>query len=489
MYCDKDNRDGSHWIKLLSSIAERELNQNARIYGAALVCKGLDFCYVISYGNAHFYVSRYCDYNFGLSVAERIVDLDSIKSQQNVSHGNRLSKTHFDYIRNTPISYGSGEIPTYVKGKSIEPDIWGEVVNCGTSAQFKWEESPLNIAKKLIEIDNVLKVDCAVKLPRLTPLDEKRDLEKIEDLYLQLAKSIRDYNPDNTPDYFSVPSFYLLGTRIIQTDFSRYKLTCNHRKIEIDGELSILDLKLFLENEGIDVITNIRKINIAVEYSTGQWTPLKSITEYMEFITQDNFCLRNGKWCCFNNAYVDRVISDVSRIAFSNHIDDSLSFSKSQLLKYASQAGILSDGEKQPYESYYNKQLEDLLNATCQHPNTKLFEEGYNFQFEPCDLFTETELFFVKIGEPGDFTTAIDQATVTLQKLKSSSNVVNLKDGRAMSPESFSFILAFDKRKSPIEKWSDINSINFLIHLSDLRNELTLSGIGLHIHFCYGAIQ
>jgi len=158
MFCDKDNKNGAHWVTLLSSCAEWELKQEAKIYGAALVCKGSDFCYVVSYGNAHFYISKYCDYGFGISVAERLVDLESIKSQQNISHGNKLSKTYFDYLRNMPILYGSGEIPTYIKGRSINPEFWGEIINCGTSAQFKWGESPLQISKKLIKLDHAIKV-------------------------------------------------------------------------------------------------------------------------------------------------------------------------------------------------------------------------------------------------------------------------------------------------------------------------------------------
>jgi uncharacterized protein (TIGR04141 family) len=340
MYCDKDNKNGSHWVKILASCAEWELEQEAKIYGAALVCKGIDFCYVVSYGNAHFYIGKYCDYNFGISVAERLIDLESVKSQQNISHGNRLSKTHLDYLRNTPISYGSGEIPTYIKGNSIERDFWGESINCGTSAQFKWKESPLQIFNKLTLIDTALKTDSAIKLPRLTPLDEDMDSERIESLYLQLAQAIRDYDSSQTSDYFNVPSFYLLGTKLIQTDFSKYKITCNHRKIEIDGELSITALKKFMEDESLDIITQIRKVNIAVEYSTGQWTPLKSITEYLEFITEDNFCLRNGKWCSFNTAYVERVLSDINRVKFNNHTDGVFRFNKESLLEFARKNGI-----------------------------------------------------------------------------------------------------------------------------------------------------
>ncbi len=485
MYCDKKNKDGSHWVKSLSMCTDWPLNQEARVYGAALVCRGVDFCYVVSYGNAHFYIGRYCDYNFGVSVAERVIDLGSIKSQQNVSHGNTLSKTHFDYLRNTPISYDGGEIPTYIKGKSIDKETWGESVNCGTSAQFKWPQAPLEISDKLIAIDNALKVESAIKLPRLTPLDDILDSEKIDSLYLKLSQSIAEYDPNNSTDYFNVPSFYLLGTRIIQTDFSKFKITCNHKKAEYSGELSIEALKDFIENANIDIYEHIRKINIAVDYSVTQWTPLRPVTEYLEYITDDNFCLRNGKWCSFNTAYVDQVLSDISRLKFNNHIADALVFDKELLREYAKKTDIYVDWKQQPYESYYNKLLEELFAATGQHPNTVLFEEQHSFRFEPCDLFTDEKLYFVKIGEPNDFAMAIDQAAMSMRKIKSSNNTIVLRDDKKVAPTTFVMILVFEKRSSIVDQWSDIKSLNFLIHLSELRRQASLSSIELQIEFCY----
>ena len=58
MFCDKDNRKGSPWVKLLSSCSEEDLTQDLKIYGAALICTGKESCYVVSYGNAHFYCLR-----------------------------------------------------------------------------------------------------------------------------------------------------------------------------------------------------------------------------------------------------------------------------------------------------------------------------------------------------------------------------------------------------------------------------------------------
>ena len=66
MFCDKDNRKGSPWVNLLSTCTEWDLSQELKIYGAALICYREDSCFVVSYGNAHFYVSDYCDFNFGV---------------------------------------------------------------------------------------------------------------------------------------------------------------------------------------------------------------------------------------------------------------------------------------------------------------------------------------------------------------------------------------------------------------------------------------
>ena len=190
LFCDKDNKKGSPWVSLLSSCSEWDLSQNLKIYGAALVCQSATSCYVVSYGNAHFYLSDYCDYSFGIKIAERLINLDSVKAQQNVSHGGKLSKTHIDYLSNSTLSYRGGEIPTYIKGESINEGVWGKSINCGTSAQFKWEEEPLELGEKLAELDRVYNSESTVSLPRLLALDDDNDSEKIDELFSALANAI-----------------------------------------------------------------------------------------------------------------------------------------------------------------------------------------------------------------------------------------------------------------------------------------------------------
>lgn len=488
MFCDKENTKGSPWVKLLSSCSEWDLTQDLRIYGAALICISQISCFVVSFGNAHFYVSDFCDYNFGIAVAERLIDLSSIKAQQNISHGTRLSKTHMDYLKNSILTYGSGEIPTYIRGKSINEDDWGHIINCGISAQFKWTEKPLEISTKLSNLEVALNEEAKVSLPRLTQLDDDVDEDKIESLYKKLADAIETYDENcNLSGLINVPSFYLVGTKIIQNDFVKYKLSCNRKRQEVEGELDIRHIKDFMISTEQSVQENIRHINIAVDYGTDQWTPLKPITEFLEYVTEDNFCLRGGKWCSFNTAYTDRILNGAQKVIMQNHIDDLYAISKELLVNSAKEQGIYVEQEVQPFETYYNHYLSEKLGAVCLHPNLIRFDDfNKRYHFEPCDLYLNTSLFFVKIGQPNNFAYAIDQALLTLDKIESENGKLTLKDGTILTPESFRLVLIFENRKKIVEKWSDIGSLNFLIHLNELRNRLNSTGIReLIVDFVY----
>ena len=488
LFCDKENKNGSPWISLLSSCSEWKLENNIKVYGAALICKSDSSCYVVSYGNAHFYLSNYCDYNFGIKIAERLIKLDSIKAQQNVSHGGKMSKMHVDYISGSILSYRGGEIPTYIRGESINEEMWGKYINCATSAQFKWEETPLEIGKKLRTIDEVLSKDSMESIPRLIALDKDRDEAKVRALNNKLAQSIFEYEAHaKTDSYVNFPSFYLVGTRIIQNDILRYRLICNRIKKEYEGELSIESIQSFVKEKQINIYDNIENIKLSVEYSNDSWTPYKSISEYLEFITDDNFCLRNGRWCFFNSAYISQVLRDVSKVNFENHFEEPWSFNVSELKAFAKTEGIYTDSLKQPYETYYNCRLNNFLHSKMIHPQTKPIDENDDkrYKYEVCDLEKDGHLYFVKIGQPSNFASAIDQAMLTLTKIVSGNGKVKLPDGDTCEPNCFHLVLVCNKRKKPVNRWKDILSINFLIHLSELKYSLNSTNISLKVDFAY----
>lgn len=488
LFCDKDNKKGSPWVSLLSSCSEWDLSQNLKIYGAALVCQSATSCYVVSYGNAHFYLSDYCDYSFGIKIAERLINLDSVKAQQNVSHGGKLSKTHIDYLSNSTLSYRGGEIPTYIKGESINEAIWGKSINCGTSAQFKWEEQPLELGEKLAELDRVYNSESAVSLPRLIALDNDTDAEKIDELFSVLANAIANYDDSlRNTTLVNVPSFYMVGTKLIQNDSIRFKMSCNRKNKQYDGELSIAAIKSFLEEKELDITECIRSIKLSVEYGNDQWTPYKPLIDYLEFVTENNFCLRNGKWCVFNNSYIEQVHRDVGKVAFTNHNGDEWLFDKNDLIAYAKANNFYEDKEKQPYETYYNHKLTELLQGAMIHPTTVPVDDNASrkYKYEICDIVVDTQMYFVKIGSPAEFAYAVDQAMFTLSKIQNGYGKIKLPSEELLEPTEFHLVLVCHKRKTIISEWKDVYSINFLIHLSELKQSLNSMNISLMVDFVY----
>lgn len=454
-----------------------------------MICYREDSCFVVSYGNAHFYVSDYCDFNFGVAVAERLIDLDQVRAQQNISHGSKLSKMHMDYLGGTVLSYRSGEIPTYIRGISLDPELWGTTINCGTSAQFKWEEKPAEIGEKLNLLNEIIKADSSISLPRLTFLDAEEDAEKIESLYRQLAVAIEQYDgAANDGNLINVPSFYMMGTRLIQNDSVRFKLSCNYKSLEFNGELSIAAINEFVRQKEFALQEVIQKINISIEYANDAWTNRKPITEYLEFITEDNFCLRSGKWCSFNIAYLDRIFQEAKRVAFINHSQDEFALSKDDVIQFARENGFYDEtNSRQPYESFYNQNISQLIGAICLHPQTVPVDPEGNgrYRYEVCDFFKDQALYFVKIGKPNDFAYAIDQAMLTLEKCEAGMGSLTLPGDLTVSPTEFRMVLIFEGRANMVEKWEDVFSINFLIHLTELKRRLSSTDISLTIDFVY----
>lgn len=136
---------------------------------------------------------------------------------------------------------------------------------------------------------------------------------------------------------------------------------------------------------------------------------------------------------------------------------------------------------------YYNCKLSNFLNAVLIHPTTMPIDETANrrYKYEVCDFVADNNMYFVKIGSPSNFAYAVDQASLTLSKLQSGNGKIKLSDNNEISPQEFHLVLVCEGRKTMIEKWSDVYSINFLIHIVDLKQSLNNMNIALIVDFVY----
>lgn len=485
-FLEKDNSENKSWIHYIFQYATEPVNPNLWIYGAVVLYENDSECFAVSYGNAHFYLDDYCDYNFGTKIAERLIDLEKIKAQQIASHGTRKSKIHTDYLRESILTYRGGEIPTFVKGESINANEWGNSINCGISAQFKWGEAPFSLTNKFHKISTILQSDANIALPRLLILDENRNRETIHNLNQRLAEAILTWTNDSNEASLSIPSYFLLGTNFISNNSCRYKIIYNRKGIIISSELSISSLKTCLDEYKIDIMDAIESLKICFESEDGNWTTAKPLQFFIEFVLPDSYCLRQGKWCQFNQEYLEQVFRDVERIEIENHTDDMWAFSTKELKTYAKQKGMSIPEKNTPYETYYNTFIAEQINGELIHPKDELFEESKNgrYKLELCDFVCDSSMYFVKLGKPQNYVYAVDQALLSIEKLKQTFGEITLPSGKMIYPKEFVLVFITD-RKTIVHSWRDTFSVLLLIHLAELRNELNSMGISLKVIYSY----
>jgi len=481
-FCEKDNPEGHPWIPMLDNYCAEKLYRNSQTYGAVLLFYNTDYCYAVSYGNAHFYMTQYCDINFGVDVAERLMDLNCIRGQQNLSTGGRTSKSHTDYRKPVPVNYKSGDIPSFLQGMSVDKK-WGKQLICASSIQVKWDESLAQLPNKLDELEYVLKNTRSVKkLPRMRPLNAEKDASKILKLDQELVSALEQWSPNKDGGDISVPTFYLVGTKIIQSNADEYEITCNRKILNVSGDLTFAPIVQFWKENNItpEIALHKTKVKVDDKYSAH----MKELIEFTSY--KNNCCLRFGKWYEYNRSYLSELHKSVDQIVCRNHLHDNFYFCKDSLLKNSKI--LSSDKDKRvQYETLYNQELAERFQWQIVHPVLERFEENHPVSHEICDLASNNTLYFVKIGSTGNFSEAVDQASQTLERLARNDNILMLNEDLKLSPKKIVLILVYlsNSKKKVVSKISDLKSLNFLLHLANLDHFAKQLNIQVEVDFVY----
>jgi hypothetical protein len=85
------------------------------------------------------------------------------------------------------------------------------------------------------------------------------------------------------------------------------------------------------------------------------------------------------------------------------------------------------------------------------------------FTIERADLYRDETLYFVKIGTPQKLAYVIDQAMTSLNVLQNRAITFEFA-GQMLTPKSLCLWIILDRR-TPVQKLSEIGSLNFLIKL------------------------
>lgn len=426
--------------------------KNQVYFGLLLISKD-QICYAVSLGKSHFYLKNFSDINFGLNLAERIVDDDNLRTKNAKFYNSTKVKVISMYQDGSGMDINSGESIHYLKAKTIDSSIWGKFANFGHSAQFSINISPNALPTFIERIENTLKQQQLVKIPRVVKIT---DLDKIADLDLILANAILEN--ENTAS-LQENEIYLSGVEFLFSDQCQYSFFIQgkkHLRSEI-VELSIENLKNFLSAYNIDLISQINsiRINIHNELAKHRSISLKEAVEYVE--SQDRYCLIDGFWHQFNQSYIEFLSNDIDNISLL--INDE----------------VVNDKD----EDAFNKRKVQDGYINCD----KVFEVIDGKKVEKLDLYKDASIFAVKIGVPQKLHYVLDQSSATVRLLQNNQSKLMI-NGVERGVKNIGVWLIL-KRKTPINKISDINSLIFHMKLSEWKRLVQQAGYKPLIYVSY----
>nr|WP_315446892.1 DUF6119 family protein [uncultured Pseudomonas sp.] len=134
-------------------------------YAAVVIVTFDDQTFALSYGSAHFYISKFADLDFGMDIAGRLLSSFKIKSSQEFA-GSRLRSID-TYKIISDLAYEAGEAVDYIRGIPVDITMWGRNISCGHSVHLRHRKFGVEnchlICQRLVR---VLEGDIVKHIPR-----------------------------------------------------------------------------------------------------------------------------------------------------------------------------------------------------------------------------------------------------------------------------------------------------------------------------------
>lgn len=434
------------WLKTYEEFfGDREKPKN-RLYFGLLLISNAEILYAVSLGKSHFYLKNFCDPDFGLNLAQRIADQEDFRIKNSKFYKSRKSKTITTYQKGSKLDYDGGESLHYLKAKTIDKNLWGNVASFGNSVQLALDTVPSELHNLVKQIEDALNQPVLFEIPKAIEVRDEAEIKRLDDKLVTAIENITD-GSNLTVDEFSVS-----GVDFIFSDRNNYKL---YLKGDIDtqeevGEISIGKLRRWVHNCGINLQENLNNIfvNMSNEYGKGHSQPLKSVLDFVDDV--GHYCLIDGKWQEFNLAYLSFLKAQVDTIEIAPHEpkwDIALGVNEAQFNNARETDGFIQS-------------------------HTVLQTLDNKYKWEPTDLYRDETLFFVKIGTPQKLGYVIDQSIGTVKILQ--QNVANLEE-QGMKVKNICLWIIL--KRQPINKLSDIESLIFLMKLVDWKKTVINAGL------------
>ncbi|BEV02914.1 DUF6119 family protein [Chryseobacterium gambrini] len=431
---------------------ENEIPQN-KIYFGCLIIYNDELCYVISLGKTHFYLKEFSDLEFGINLAERIIDINNLKLKNSKFYKSKRNKSIVSFSENTSLDYDSGESLHFVKAKTIDQNLWGNTASFGHSVQLSMDITIQELPTLIERIESKLSEDPVTNFPKAELIKDQSEIDRLDIL---IAEGIRDYDSNVGNDEFD-----LSGVDFIFTSNAVFVFKLKGTNIESENfmELSMDDLREFLELNNIDIVDKLNRIQVKFIRDEGR-NLTKSLKSILQYVTDDRETLIDSKWYKFNQSYVNLLNEKVDKIQF-NYFPD-------------------FDYPTRIIEDTFN---DDRVSDGYLNLHTSMVTIARRYTVENMDLYKDDTLFFVKKGGPKELNYAIDQATNIIKLLKNNESKIQ-NNGEDLNVTTIN-IWGLIERVTNISKVSDFRSLIFIMKMNELYREATDAGLSLNFNINY----
>ncbi|MFV8381849.1 DUF6119 family protein [Corynebacterium hindlerae] len=398
-------------------------------YFAVICARKNGYLFAISFGKSHFYVRPFCNHDFGIEVAKRLIDHSQVTSTSEKIFQSRQKKGIKNFNSNSQLNLVPGNSVDYIEA-SIRSDFQeclGKVGKFGQSCQLNVDVPYMDISRILDELIALLEIEPLVSIPRTICIDDEAKIARLESELIALIKG------RSQTDLVSVVAYSLSGVDIVFSPSDQYQIYFNRKKSEIIDELDIEKIRNFIECNKIKDI-DIPKIHIKV-FSDGVSKFSKNLLEFLEYTPDDErIVLMEGKWWEFNQDYLELLDA---------HIDEI------DILPCESQFQVIpSDLIEKDFNII--AQGSGYINGDRDFSN---LETGGKSPTEHWDLKKGDTAYAVKFGSASKLGYAVDQSMSAIDLINkgAATNVVE-------KITHYCLWLGFE-RQSPIEKISETKSI------------------------------
>lgn len=415
-----------------------EVKRTMTPFGVFLIEVSGGRVYAVSFGYSSIFLSNYCNRDFGLDFAERVLSKQSVdvESLRYVNVNKKKSITVFSEDAVPNVTYGSAD--EYLKGR-VEVANFSDTYDkalitkllfyINSSFEFgasvKMVEAKQNRISRISSLEQLSEVivlidaflsknmseaykDRSIKLaiPRLKFVSSKDQLN--ESLDQLLVQAFETDTASVGIDFYSV-----IGADIIINEGSDVKLRHPGVSAVTIKDLTINDIKTYVYDANIGELKALID-GMKVEFENGSERSLKKCL--IADVTYDNktYVLVDGKWATYNDTFIEHINREIAKIIDEDIIEVKgapYSISDHELAEYYNDNP--QDFDRKYREYVYNTLIADKEGMKLLDTRNNLIKKYPNV--EVMDLLNVNEIIHVKIGDPGKFIENIEQSMLASQ--------------------------------------------------------------------------